>query len=212
MDKREENMKKIGIRLSVVLAFVLTIASADALKNSLTNMMNEEESTPMVNLTHLNVNAKPKPVPKVRKSRSKKAVVAMINNHKILKKEADDYLKKRTQGKVKNFDHIPKKQRLALIKEMALPYLAKDASEKELSIEEKEALYIRTWMQGQASKIIITDAQSLGAYQQIVDKATENNTSHTVPPFEQIKEKLKGQMIERQIIGEMMNDVQINIL
>jgi hypothetical protein len=187
-----------------------TLASADILKNSLTNMLNEKESTPMVNLTHLNVNAKPKPI--VPRTRSKTAVVAMINKHKILKKEADDYLKERTQGKVKNFDHIPKKQRLRLIEEMALPYLAKDASQKDLSKQEKEALYVRTWMQSQASKIIITDAQALGAYQQIVDKAKENNASHTVPPFEQIKEKLKEQMIEREIISDVMKDVKINIL
>jgi len=203
-------MNKICIRLGLSITLLATVLSADVLKNSLTSMLNEKESTPMVNLTHLNVNAKPKPV--VRKTRSKKAVVAMINKHKIRKKEADAYLKERTQGKVKNFDHIPKKQRLRLIKEMALPYLAKDASQKDLSKQEKEALYVRTWMQSQASKIIITDAQALGAYQQIVDKAKENNASHTVPPFEQIKEKLKGQMIEREIISDVMKDVKINIL
>ena len=206
-------MNKTWIRLGLTILLLSPLVWADALKNSLTSMMNEPQNTEMINLTHLNVNAKPKPVQRqAPRTRSKKAVVAMINKHKILKKEADNYLKERTQGKVKNFDQIPKKQRLRLIKEMALPYLAKDASQKELSKEEKEALYIRTWMQTQASKIIIPDAQVLSAYQQIVDKAKENNTSNTVPPFEQIKEKLKGQIIEREILSDVMKDVKIKLL
>lgn len=205
-------MNKIGIGISIMFSIVLTTASADALKNSLTNMIHSPDSTPNIDLTHLNVNAKARPVQQVIKTRSKKAVVAMINKHKILKKEADAYLKKRTNARVKNFDYLPKKQRLALIKEMALPYLAQDASQKAFSKEEKEAIYTRLWMQKKASKIIIPDAQVLAIYQDIANKASENNVSNTVPPFEQIKEKLKAKIIERQIMEELMKDVKINIL
>ena len=64
------------------------------LKNSLTNILNEKDTSPsMVNLSNLNINGKAKPVQNVPKTRSSKAVVATVNGHKILKKEADAHLK-----------------------------------------------------------------------------------------------------------------------
>jgi len=80
-----------------LLVFFTATVSADGLKNSLTNMMNKKDTTPnMVDLSRLDVNAKPQ----VRKpkTRSSKAVVATVNGTKIIKKNADAYLKKRTNG------------------------------------------------------------------------------------------------------------------
>ena len=112
-------MKKYLVVLSLSLGLLVNSVSADALKNSLTNMLNEKDTSPsMVNLSNLNINGKSEPVQQEIKTRSSKAVVATVNGHKILKKEADAHLKKRTQGKMSNFDHLPKKQRLRHIQEM----------------------------------------------------------------------------------------------
>jgi len=205
-------MKKIFIVLSVSFGLVVSSVSADALKNSLTNMLNEKDtSSSMVDLSNLNVNAKPKPVKKVRKTRSAKAVVATVNGHKILKKEADAHLKKITQGKVENFDHLPKKQRLRLIQEIALPIVALDSAQKELSEEEKEAVYSRLWMQKEALKIKITDEQVKDVYDRLKQRSEENNTTKNIPTFDSIKNKMKSQMIEKQLIGNLMKDVEIKV-
>ena len=55
-------------------------------------MLNKKDTTPMVDLSNLSINAKPVQ-PKV-KTRSSKAVVATVNGHKIIKKDADAYLSK----------------------------------------------------------------------------------------------------------------------
>jgi hypothetical protein len=205
-------MKKYLVVLSLSLGLFVNSVSADALKNSLTNMLNEKDTSPsMVNLSNLNINAKPKSVQNVPKTRSSKAVVATINGHKILKKEADAHLKKRTQGKMSNFDHLPKKQRLRLIQEMSLPVLALDSAQKELSNEEKKAVYARLWMQKEVLKIKITDEQVKKVYDQLKQRSEENNATAKIPAFESVKDKMKLQMKDKQMVGSLMKDVKIKV-
>ena len=205
-------MKKCLVVLSLSLGLFVSPVSADALKNSLTNMLNEKDTSPsMVNLSNLNINGKAKPVQNVPKTRSSKAVVATVNGHEILKKEADDHLKKRTQGKMSNFDHLPKKQRLRLIQEMALPVLALDSAQKELSVEEKEAVYSRLWMQKEVLKIKITDEQVKKIYDQLKQRSEENNATANIPAFESVKDKMKLQMKDKQMVGSLMKDVEIKV-
>ncbi len=205
-------MKKICIILGFSLSILATGASADALKNSLTNMLNEKDtSSSMVNLSQINLNGKPKPVRQKIKTRSSKAVVATVNGHKVIKKEADTYLKERTQGKVSNFDALPKKQRLRLIQEISLPIVILDNAQKELSDEEKESIYVRLWMKKEALKINITDEQIKGVYDNLKQKSEENNSTTDIPTFESVKDRMKSQMMEKEMIGKLMKDVEIKI-
>jgi len=205
-------MKKICILLGLSLIVLTSQVSADALKNSLTNMLNEKETSSIVDLGNINLNGKPKPVQQVRKTRSSKAVIATVNGHNIIKKQADDYLKKRTQGKVSNFDALVPEQQKRLVYELSLPVLVLDAAKKELSTIEKQAVYTRTWMKREALKTTITDEQALMAYNQITKQAQENNATAPVPPFESVKDKLKLQMMEKTIVGKLMKDMEIKVL
>lgn len=205
-------MKKMCVFVGVTLGLVVSSASADALKNSLTNIMNEKDTLSIVDLGNINLNAKPRPVKKVRKTRSAKAVVATVNGHKILKKETDAYLSQRTGGKVKNFDNIPANQKTRLIQEMSLPILVADAADKGLSDVEKEAIYTRTWMQKEAMKTKISDDQVLEVYKQISQEAKDNNNTANIPEFDAIKDKLRIQMIEKTIIGKLMENIKIEVL
>ncbi|PHS38189.1 MAG: hypothetical protein COB07_09185 [Sulfurovum sp.] len=205
-------MKKFLILAGMSLALVQSPIYADALKNSLSNMLNEKETSSMVDLGRINLNGKPKPVQKVEKTRSSTAVIAIVNGHKLIKKDADEYLKQRTQGKVTNSDKIPPQQRQRLIQELALPILVMDAAKKELSEEEKQMVYNRTWMQKEASKITITDEQALAVYGQLKKQSEENNSTTAIPPFDSIKERLKSQMLEKKMIGKLMENVEIKVM
>ena len=202
-------MKKFFILLGVSFGLLANSVSADDLKNSLTNMLNEQDSPSMVNLSNINLDAKP--VQKIRKTRSSKTVIATVNGHKIIKKDADAYLKQRTKGKVTDFDYLPPDQRSRLIQELALPVIVLEAAKKELSEVEKEAVYTRMWMQKEARKIKITDEQAMQVYNQLKQQAQENNATGNIPPFESIKDKLKIQMIEKTLIGKLMKDVEIKV-
>ncbi len=201
-------MTKTFMMLGVSTALMITSVSADDLKNSLTDMLNTKETSGVVDLGAINLDAKPKQP----KTRSSKAVIATVNGHKIIKKEADSYLKQRTQGKVTNFDHLPPEQRSRLIQELALPIIVLDAAEKELSEEEKQAVYTRTWMQKEARKINVTDEEALKVYNQLKQQAQENNATQNIPPFESVKDKLKTQIIERTLVEKLMKDAKIEVL
>ncbi len=201
-------MKKFFIVLSVFTYLV----SADGLKDSLSSMLNKKDTSSMVDLNNMSLNAKPRQVKQVvRKTRSSKAVVATVNNHKILKKEADAYLKKRTNGSVSNFDFLSKKQRLRLIKEMSRPMLISDSAKKELSEEEKDAVCTRMWMQKQALKIKISDEEVRETYNQMKQQFEDSNSTGDVPEFESIKNSMKSKMLEKKIINKLMKNVDIKI-
>ena len=205
-------MKKLCVLIGLSLTAWISTVSADGLKNSLTNMLNEKETSSMVDLGNINLNGKPKPVQQVRKTRSGKAVIATVNGHKIIKNQADTYLKQRTQGKVSNFDNMPPEQQKRLVYELSLPILVLDAAKKELTALEKQAIYTRAWMKKEALQTTITDEQALVAYKEITKQAEENNATSPVPPFESVKNKLKLQMMEKAIVNKLMKDVEIKVL
>jgi hypothetical protein len=200
-------MKKFLFAVGLSVGLMVQSGLADGLKNVLSKKLHTQEDVPgMVNLDALN---SPRPVKP--ESRSSKAVVAVVNGHKIIKKEADSYLSKRTKGKISDFDLLPKKQRLALIKELSLPILLASGAEKELSKEEKDAVLSRAWMAKEAQDANITDAQLQAAYEKIKAQAKAKSALQQVPPFEALKDRIKMQMIEQQIVSKLMRGAAVRV-
>ncbi len=206
-------MKKFFVAslATIGIGLFTTAASADGLKDSLTHMMNKKDTTPgMVDLSRLNVDGK-QPMQRP-KTRSSKAVVATVNGKRVIKKNTDAYLSKRTHGQVKDFDLLPKKQRIRLLEEMSVAQLAGDTAKKELTDQEKTAIFSRLWMQKQASKNPVTDAQVRKVYDDLKKRAIESNSTKPIPEFDKIKTSMKMQMSEKAIIGKLMKDVKITLI
>ncbi len=204
-------MNKWIVCVGIYLGLLSSTAYADALKNSLTNIMKTDDSVPMVDLSNINLNAKPKPVKPIVKNRPSNTVVATVNGHNIIKKDADAYLAQRTDGKVTNYDALPPKQQKMLIQEIGLPYLAYDAAIEELTELEKETILNRTWMQKEARNIEIKENEVRMVYNQIKQQSIDANNTKSIPTFEAIKEKLHIQMIEKQMMTKLMQDVKIEV-
>ena len=122
-------MKKSLIVFGLAFGFMVSSVSADALKNSLTNILNtKDDSTGMVNLDGMSLGAKPKHkrVASARKSRPASAIIGRYSDGKpVHKREADRYIAKATKGKIKDLDMLPKKQRLMVLKDLKRIYAAK---------------------------------------------------------------------------------------
>ena len=211
MKNRENDMKKFIVLASVSIGLLTGNASADALKNSLTNIMNTNDSTQMVDLGNFNLDAKPKRVKKVPKSRPANAVIGTINKHKIIKKDANAYLSQRTRGKITNYDAIPPKQQKMLLQEMGLPFLAYDAAKKELTALEQETVLTRAWMQKESRNIEIKDEEVRVVYDQLKQQSIDTNSTKPIPAFDAIKDRLRMQMIEKKMMFKLMKDVQITV-
>lgn len=207
-----QKLKKFFIFMSLSVALLSSMLFADGLKNSLNSMMHTDDSTQMVNLSHLNLDAKPKVAKRTPKHRSSKAVVATINKHKMRKKEADAYLTQRTKGKIRNFDLLPKPQQKRLIYELALPILAYDTAKKELTPIEQETALTRGWMQKEARTIRITVAEVNKVYDTLKQDAIDRNDTRPIPPFEEIQDRLHVQMVEKLMMDKLMKDMKIKII
>jgi len=203
-------MKKL-FKISTLFLLLFGTLHADALKNSLSSMLEEKEDSSMVNLSNLNLNNKAPIAPPMPKSRPSNAVIASVNAHKVLKKEADAYLHQRTNGKVDDFDTLPPNQKKRLVTELSFPILILDAAKKELTQEEKQAIYTQVWMKKEALKITVTDEQAMVAYDEILKQAREQNATDSLPPFDKVKDKLILQVMEKEIIAKLLRNATIEV-
>jgi len=123
-------MKNILLQCGLTCTFLVSSLSADALKNSLNNILHQKDSAGMVNLNGIGVGVNPKPkqviIKNIHKSRPGTAVIGTYNDGKpVHKKEADKYLKKVSKGKIKDIDLLPRKQRLLILKDLQKIYAMK---------------------------------------------------------------------------------------
>jgi len=201
-------MRKIAVAAGISLGMLVSPLYADHLKDRLSSMVHEKDTTPgMVDLSLLD-----QPMSRPVKSRPANAVIATVNGHNIRKKKADAYIKSRTQGKITDYDTLPREQQLRLVKELSLPILIASKAKKELSEKEKEGVYVAAWMRKQAAKVTVTDAEVQAMYDQLKQKAMERNaTNNIIPPFDSIKNKMKSQMVEKKIMDGLMKDVKIEV-
>lgn len=268
-------MKKILLTLGLTSAFYVSSLSADALKSSLNNLLNQKDSSGMVNLNGVGVGAKPKPkvskpvrksrpvsaiigryndgkpvrkkeanaylkkatkgkikdldmLPKKQrlmvlkdlkkiyamkhfKSRPADAVVATVNGKDIIKKDADSFLSKITGGNVKDFDRLDKKQREALIQDLARPMVIKDAIDANLTEAEKETIYKQMWIEKQRATIEVTSDEMLALYELKKEKTLAKNPQAQIPHYMSLGDSLKNEIIEKKMMVNLMKDVNITI-
>ncbi len=202
-------IKKTFLTTVIAIGLCSVQADADALKDSLTNLMNKKDNTPgMVDLNRLNSNVKPvKP-----KTRSANTVIAIVNGNKIIKKDANSYIEARTQGQITDFDILPKEQQKRLISEISIPFLVEEVVNRELKEKDKLAIYTRMWMQKETLKDEITDEDVLKVYNNLKKRAEDTNTKNPIPEFNSIKAKIKLQMSERKVITRLTKDVNITVI
>ena len=203
-------MKKIFMTTVATVAILNTAVQADALKNSLTSMLNQNNSTPgMIDLNRIN-NTKSKPVKP--KSRSSKAVVATVNGKKVIKKDADAYIQKRTQGQIKDFDTLPKVQRKRLIGEMSISILAEKKAKSDLTSREKNAIYAKVWMQKKILESPVSDEDVKKVYDELKERSLKKDSTKPIPDFDNIKSNMKMQMTEKRVIDTLTKDANITVI
>jgi hypothetical protein len=194
-------MRYVVLGVTAILAMATTALQADALKKSLSGMLHKKDDTPaMVNLDM----AKAKPI-----SRSPKTVVAVAMGTKLRKKTLDEFLKERTKGNVSDFDKLDKSQKIALVKEYMLPSYIVQKAKKDIPFDERKLLYTQAWLQEAARKTEVPEEKIRAAYDALVDRTKAQSALGQVPPYEQIKERLKLQIAQRQIVAQLMRGATV---
>ena len=145
------------------------------------------------------------------KHRSPTAVVATINDKEILKKEADLFLKKVTDGKVKDFDRLDKTQQMALVEDLARPIVILDAIENDIFPEEKENIFKQAWLEKQRGVINVTADEMLKLYEKKKAQSLAVNPQAQIPPYISLGNRLKNEIFEQKVMFNIMKDVNITI-
>jgi len=202
-------MKKIFI--TTLLSGLLTLSFGDGLSNSLNHLIHKKDNTPNVDLDNLRIDARPRVVHKKIKTRPKTAIVATVNGKDMIKRDVDKYLSKVTKGKIKNFDRLTLSQKRRLIKDMSLPIVAYVEAKKVLTKKEIEGVLSSAWIRKKGQTIKVADEEALKVYDTIKKQAIANNTTDKLLSFEQVKNNLKGQIVQKKIMSTLIKDANITI-
>ena len=145
------------------------------------------------------------------KSRPSDTVIATVNGVDIIKKEADSYLSQVTGNKAQDYDRLDKKQRELLVEDLARPFLINDAMNKDISEEEKDALFKQIWIEKQMATVTVDNKEMLDFYEQTKQRALAKNPQAQIPSYMSMGAQIKNQIIEQKIIGTLMKDLKIEI-
>ncbi len=196
-----------------LFSFLITLnfSIADGLENSLNNLLNKKDTSTLVNIGDINLNGKAKIVKKTRKKRSSKTIVAKVDGISIRKKNADTYLKKVTQGKIKDFDLLAKKQKKLLIQDLARPLILKNAAKRDIVAGEKLAVYRQMWLEKEMLNTSVSNEEMLELYTVIKKKTLAQNPKAKIPAYISLGKSLKKQVIEEKIMTKLMKNVKIKM-
>ena len=145
------------------------------------------------------------------KSRPPETIIATVDGANIYKKEANAYLTKVTQGKVKDFDRLDKTQRFAVINDLARPMVIKVAIYTELTEEEKEGIFKQLWLEKVGSTIKVLPEEMLALYENKKTKILAQNPQAKVPAYISLGNVLKNEILEQKIIKKVTKDINITI-
>lgn len=145
------------------------------------------------------------------KSRPNDAIVATVDGIAINKREADFFLRKVTKGKVKDFDRLDTKQRLALIKDLAKPILVKKVIKSDIIEEEKDEIFKQVWLAKQRKKIQVSNDEMLALYNNKKSMALLKNPKAVIPSYLSMGSKLKNEIFDTKIMKIINKDINITI-
>ena len=200
-------MKRLGIVASVAVFLTAHFAEADALKQSLNGLLHQKETTPaMVNIDALGMKAKT-----FERSRSPKAVVAIADGMKIRKRTLDGFLRRRTKGKVTDFDRLPPKQKKVLVQEYILPKLFAKHARKEIPRAEREAIFAKAWLAKAAQSSDVPEEEIKRFYEKVRQDAQRRSPLAPFPPYKKLKPVLKAKIVENRIVKQLMQSATVTL-
>jgi len=204
--------KNFLVTLAIYCSLSLYLFGTDKLKHSLTSILKHKEDTKLVDLSGLDINGKPKPLQPVGiNSRPSNTIVALANGKKLKKKVLDDYLSKVTKGKIKDFDLLPPKQKKVLVQQYYLPKYIGALALQEIPKKDRLEVYQALWMRKKADSINISSSEIKDVYDNMVLGMKQRNPNAIVPPFENIKDRLKLQILDEKVTNYVLSNANVEV-
>jgi len=202
-------MKKIVILAGIVLgAATVGAVAEDMLKNSLMPA-SDAPARQAVDLDNLNVAAKPVEKPAPRVSRPGSTVIGTVDGHEIYKKNADEFLKMATKGKVSDFDLLPKQQQSEVVKSLALPVLVEERASKEVPSDIKKKLVAQHWAGQEMKKTTVSEDEIKKFYEE--NKKVFKDKSGKELEYDKVKNYISMTIKQQKFSKELMKNAKIEV-
>ena len=133
-----------------------------------------------------------------------------VNGIKITVEDANKALKMLTGGQA-TWSKLPPKEKKQLITMMAPSKLVAATAKKELSSKEKEAAMAAFWMQKQMAGQKVSDKEAKKAYDAMVKAAKAAKSKQKIPPFKQVKNNIKIQLMQDKVVAKLMKKAKIKV-
>jgi LysM repeat protein len=135
-------------------------------------------------------------------------VIGRVNGFPITDREANDFLKVVTKGKLK-YHQIRPKDKKDVIKRIAVDSLLVGLAKKELSRKERNQVLVNYWLSKKIEKIKITDAEAEKAYD--ANRKFFKGPDGKILPFEKVKPAIIVSLKQKKYVAQLMDRATITM-
>jgi len=135
-------------------------------------------------------------------------VIGRVDGYPITEREANDFLKVVTKGKLK-YSQIRPKDKRDVVKRIAVDSLLIGLAKKELSRKERNQVLVNYWLSKKIEKVKVTDEEAEKAYKENT-KFFKGPDGKTLP-FEKVKPAIIVSLKQRKYVEGLMNNATITM-
>jgi LysM repeat protein len=135
-------------------------------------------------------------------------VIGRVNGFPITEREANDFLKVVTKGKLK-YDQIRPNDKEDVVKHIATDSLLIGLANRELSRKERNQVMVNYWLSKKIRKINVTDAEAQKAYKG--NKSFFKGHDGKVLPYAKVKEAIFVSLKQKKYIDQLMSRAKITL-
>ncbi len=135
-------------------------------------------------------------------------VIGRVNGYPITEREANDFLKAVTKGKLK-YNQIRPKDKKDVIKRIAVDSLLVGLAKKELSRKERNQVLVNYWLSKKIEKIKISDEEAKKAYDE--NRKFFKGPDGKILPFEKVKPAIIVSLKQKKYVAQLMDRATITM-
>ena len=135
-------------------------------------------------------------------------VIATVDGYPIYEKEANEFLKIATKGKI-TYKRLKKKDKRDLVERLAVDKLVMQTALREISKKERDQIIAGYWLRQKAAKMKVTDKEVKDAYEK--NKKFFKDKKNKTIPFEKVKEMIRTSILQKKAVAKMMKKATIKM-
>ncbi len=136
-------------------------------------------------------------------------VIGKVNGYPIIERDANAFLKVVTKGKLK-YNQLRPKDKLDVVKRIAVDSLLIGMSKKHLSRQEINQVIVNYWLAQKIKNVTVDPKEIQKAYKEN-KKFFKDPQSGKILPFEKVKEMIAVSLKQKKYVAQLMENATIKM-